>query len=197
MAYLAMIYHKANSIEMSCYKHISQTLLLTFIDEYASKDRQRRHNQIFFGRQATLTENRSGNHKWAWSYFLMVLYNLMTSNNTESINATWVYQIDQSRYEVTNQMKNSIVNLQDRSCTFRKWKLLDIQCSHVMYNKWVKSYFAMETYRTIYSEVLFTVSIPFEYGQPNEVMIALLPLMGKQQADRLQSYNRIHSKVKV
>nr|KAJ0197643.1 hypothetical protein LSAT_V11C700345800 [Lactuca sativa] len=32
----------------------------------------------------------------------------------------WIYQIDQSRYEVTNQMKNGIVNLESHYCTCGK-----------------------------------------------------------------------------
>ncbi|KAL7585573.1 hypothetical protein Lser_V15G44395 [Lactuca serriola] len=43
-----------------------------------------------------------------------------------------VYQIYQSKYEVTEQMKNGIVNLESRYCTCVKWKLSGIPCTHAM-----------------------------------------------------------------
>nr|KAJ0209038.1 hypothetical protein LSAT_V11C400167690 [Lactuca sativa] len=68
-----------------------------------------------------------------------------------------VYQIDQSRYEVTGQMKNGIVNLESRNCTCGKWKFSGIPCTHAMIvfkelryqhcSAWVSSYFTMKTYR--------------------------------------------------
>nr|KAJ0204502.1 hypothetical protein LSAT_V11C500295190 [Lactuca sativa] len=68
-----------------------------------------------------------------------------------------VYQIDQSRYEVIDQMKNGIVNLESHCFTCEKWQFPGIPCSHSMtffkelrYQHcaiWVSSYFIMETYR--------------------------------------------------
>ena len=43
-----------------------------------------------------------------------------------------IYHIDQSRYEVTDQMKNGIVNLESHYCTCSKWKLSGIPCIHAM-----------------------------------------------------------------
>nr|KAJ0210469.1 hypothetical protein LSAT_V11C400191580 [Lactuca sativa] len=67
-----------------------------------------------------------------------------------------VYHIDQSRYEVTNQMKNGILNLESCYYTCGKWQLLGIPCTHAMAvfkelryqhcSAWMSSYFTMETY---------------------------------------------------
>ncbi|CAI9288995.1 unnamed protein product [Lactuca saligna] len=74
-----------------------------------------------------------------------------------------VYEIDQSRYEVTNQMKNGI--------------LKELRYQHR--SIWVSSSFTMETYRSTYVEVVFPVPVPAKYEEPDEVMVDLPPLMDK------------------
>nr|KAJ0196720.1 hypothetical protein LSAT_V11C700375310 [Lactuca sativa] len=102
-----------------------------------------------------------------------------------------VYQIDQSRYEVTDQMKNG---------KEKKWNLVVARgqfsgtpYSHAMtvfnelryhhYSTWMPSYFTMKTYRSTYIEVVFHVPVSAEYEQPYEVMVVLPPLMDKRQAE--------------
>nr|KAJ0219153.1 hypothetical protein LSAT_V11C300148450 [Lactuca sativa] len=102
-----------------------------------------------------------------------------------------VYQIDQSRYEVANQMKNGIVNFESRCFTCGKRKSSNIPCSHAMSefnelryqhcNTWVSSYFTIETYRSTYREVVFPMLLPAEYEQLEEMMVVLPPLMDKRQ----------------
>nr|KAJ0219758.1 hypothetical protein LSAT_V11C200071970 [Lactuca sativa] len=118
-----------------------------------------------------------------------------------------VYQIDQSRYEGTGEMKTGIVNLESRYYTYGKWQLSGIPCTHVMAvfkelryqhcSAWVSSYFTMETYCSTYVEVVFPVPILAEYDEPNKVMVVLPPLMDKRQVGRLKDHNYIPSHVKV
>nr|KAJ0209157.1 hypothetical protein LSAT_V11C400189800 [Lactuca sativa] len=69
----------------------------------------------------------------------------------------WVSQIDQSRYEVMDQTKNGIVNLESLHCTCGKWQL-----SGIPY-------------------VVFPVQVPAEYEERDEVMVVFTPLMDKRQ----------------
>nr|KAJ0193254.1 hypothetical protein LSAT_V11C800452130 [Lactuca sativa] len=96
-----------------------------------------------------------------------------------------VYQIDQSRYKVTNQMKNGIVNLEN--------KVVVKELKYQYYSAWVSSYFTMETYRSTYVEVVFPMPVSAEYEEPDEVMVVLLPLMDKQHVERPKIHNRIPS----
>nr|KAJ0186839.1 hypothetical protein LSAT_V11C900482550 [Lactuca sativa] len=114
-----------------------------------------------------------------------------------------VYRINQSRYKVTDQMKNGIVNLESCYYTCGKWQLSGIPCTHPMAvfkelryqdcSVWVSSYFIMETYRSTYVEVVFRVPVPAEYEEPDKVMVVLPPLMDKQQVGRPKNHNRILS----
>nr|KAJ0198052.1 hypothetical protein LSAT_V11C700350060 [Lactuca sativa] len=85
----------------------------------------------------------------------------------------WVYQIDQSRYETTEQMKIGIINLESRYYMCVKWKILGIPCTHDMVvfeelrfqhcSAWVLLYFTIETYRSTYEEVVFHVPFSADY----------------------------------
>ncbi|KAL7598049.1 hypothetical protein Lser_V15G25294 [Lactuca serriola] len=98
-----------------------------------------------------------------------------------------VYQIHQRRYEVSDQMKNGIVNLESRHCTCEKWQLSGIPCTHAMtvfkelryqhYNAWVSSYFTMETYHSTYAGLVFPVPVPTKYEEQNEFMVVFPLLM--------------------
>nr|KAJ0196970.1 hypothetical protein LSAT_V11C700369760 [Lactuca sativa] len=85
--------------------------------------------------------------------------------------AFWLYQIDQSRYKVTDQMKNDIVNLESRYYICGKCQLLVHVCHRT---------FRMKSYRSAYLEVVFPVPVLAEYEQPDEVMVVLPPFMDKR-----------------
>nr|KAJ0221395.1 hypothetical protein LSAT_V11C200099080 [Lactuca sativa] len=101
MPYSHIISDRANSIEIPI-----QTLLSPFVDEYENKDWQAIENIDFVlgGYKSILREILSGlhralnddfqtwldtidNERWTRSCFLVVRYNIMTSNSVESINA--------------------------------------------------------------------------------------------------------------
>nr|KAJ0205857.1 hypothetical protein LSAT_V11C500286000 [Lactuca sativa] len=92
-----------------------------------------------------------------------------------------VYQIDQSRYEVTRKMK-----MYSQHGISLLHKFLGMHCSNVIVvfkelryqhcSTWVSSYFTMETYRSTCIELVFTVPVLTEYKESDEVM-AVLPLL--------------------
>nr|KAJ0204478.1 hypothetical protein LSAT_V11C500249560 [Lactuca sativa] len=86
-----------------------------------------------------------------------------------------VYQIYERRYEVTNQMKIGIVNLESRCCTYEKWKL-SISC----YGSIQRT--EISTLNSMGDTVVFPVPVLAEYQQPDEVMVVLPPFMDKRQS---------------
>nr|KAJ0199564.1 hypothetical protein LSAT_V11C600313470 [Lactuca sativa] len=96
-----------------------------------------------------------------------------------------VYQIDQSRYEVTDQMKNGIVKLESRWCTCWRCQLSGIPYSHAMT--------VFKELRYQHCKIVLLVPVPSEFEEPVEFMVVLPSLMDKRQVRRPQNHNCIPS----
>ena len=119
--------------------------------------------------------------------------------------ATWaVHPVTNMIYEVKDGWKDGIVDIQQRTCSCRKFELSGLPCAHAAAvarylrlsdcNLWASDFFTTETLRKVYMEAVFPVGDQSEWIPPEEPIVVLPPVITKRRAGRPRDNARIPSR---
>nr|GEY76718.1 hypothetical protein [Tanacetum cinerariifolium] len=129
--------------------------------------------------------------------------------------ATWtVRPAANYLYNVVDYYKNTIVDLNTRTCSCGQWQLSSLPCGDLIAvmrhlrqsitnqfafscfktSVWRASYSETSVWRASYNEVIFDVGHPSERDQPDGLIIILPPVMDKRQPGRPRNRDRFRSK---
>ncbi|KAL7607727.1 uncharacterized protein LOC111914437 [Lactuca sativa] len=124
--------------------------------------------------------------------------------NKNVCNNWMVYPISNSIFEVKSSThKSFIVDLQQRTCTCRRWQIDGLPCGHLIkvltMNRYedclefaLNAYFT-ETLRKTYEEYVNPLPSPYEWEIPDDLMIVKPLIMERRQPGRPRNTGRIPS----
>lgn len=120
----------------------------------------------------------------------------------ESTNWT-VHPITNNRYQVKDFGHDGIVDLNDCTCTCRKWQLSGLPCGHAIRVLTILNHddcgtlainaYHANTLRSTYADSVNPLPPPCDWEYPDGLMIVKPPLMDKRQPGRPRNKDRIPS----